>query len=223
VSAPAPGGDPDWFGWHRPYDDPGSPLAERLAAVQGLIRSVLDQSAAGPIRVVSICAGQGRDLIGALAGHPRRPDVSARLVELDARNVEAARSAATAAGLGALEVAAGDASLTDSYAGAVPADLVLACGVFGNVSLADVERTVAHLPMLCAPGAAVIWTRHRRPPDATPAIRAMFARHGFAEVSFVAPEGRVFGVGAERLRAEPMALVPGIRLFTFTGDGSRPA
>jgi hypothetical protein len=34
--------------------------------------------------VISLCAGQGRDLLGVLADHPRREDVRARLVELDA-------------------------------------------------------------------------------------------------------------------------------------------
>ncbi|GHD35622.1 hypothetical protein GCM10010335_31060 [Streptomyces galbus] len=35
-----------------------------------------------------MCAGQGRDLIGVLAGHPRRDDVRARLVELDEKAEE---------------------------------------------------------------------------------------------------------------------------------------
>jgi hypothetical protein len=35
----------------------------------------------------------GRDVIGVLAGHPRRDDVRARLVELDERNVAVARQA----------------------------------------------------------------------------------------------------------------------------------
>ena len=34
----------------------------------------------------------------------------------------------------------GDASTTSAYRGAVPADLVLACGIFGNVSDEDIQR-----------------------------------------------------------------------------------
>ncbi len=33
-----------------------------------------------------------------------------------------------------VEVIAADASMTDAYVGAVPADLVLLCGVIGNIS-----------------------------------------------------------------------------------------
>jgi hypothetical protein len=37
--------------------------------------------------MIRLCAGQGRDVVGALVDHPRRVDVVARLVELDPRNV----------------------------------------------------------------------------------------------------------------------------------------
>jgi hypothetical protein len=109
----------DWFTWHRHYDQPDTALARRLAAVQDQIRTALDVAPPGPLHAVSLCAGQGRDLIGALAGHPRREDVTARLVELDPRDA----AAAEAAGLPRVEVVTGDAALTDHYAGVVPAYL----------------------------------------------------------------------------------------------------
>ena len=163
--------------------------------MQRHIRAAVDACAPGPIRVVSICAGQGHDLIGALDGHPRAADVRARLVELDPRNCDAARAAAPPG----VEVVAGDASDTSAYAGAVPAELVLAYGVFGNISDDDIARTIETLPSLCAPGATVIWTRHRRPPDRTDDIRRWFVDAGFDEVAFEGPDGFVFGVGVNRL------------------------
>jgi hypothetical protein len=207
----------DWLAWHDPYDDPGSPLSRRLAIVQGEIRSMLDDAPPGPVRVVSICAGQGRDLIGALLDHPRRDDVVGRLVELDERNVELGRAAAQAAGLERIEVVAGDAALSDTYEAAVPADLILVCGVFGNISDDDIGRTIAFLPQLCAPGARVVWTRHRNPPDLTPTIRAWFAQFGFEEITFVGPADSSFGVGVNRLDVEPVPLQPGRRVFEFVG------
>jgi hypothetical protein len=88
----------DWYTWHDDYDVPNTALARRLAAVQEQVRAALDEAEPGPLRAISMCAGQGRDLIGALAGHPRRHDVRARLVELDPRNAGVARQAAQAAG-----------------------------------------------------------------------------------------------------------------------------
>jgi hypothetical protein len=82
----------------------------------------------------------------------------------------------------------GDASVTDAYRGAVPADLILLCGVFGNISEVDIANTINHLPQLSAAHATVIWTRHRHPPDITPFIREKFDRAGFDELAFVVAE-----------------------------------
>src|SRR3954471_14390469 len=124
----------DWQEWHRDYDDPGSPLSRRLAVVQRRLRDAVDARPAGPIRLVSACAGEGRDVAGALAGHPRAADVVGRLVELDPGNAAVARTMLREAHLDGCEVIEADAGQSDVYAGAVPADVVLLCGIFGNVS-----------------------------------------------------------------------------------------
>src|SRR3984885_16289505 len=89
--------------------------------VQGHLRAELERAPAGEVRLISLCAGQGRDVIGVLAGHPRRDDVCARLVELDERNVAVAQQAVRAAGLDGVEVLQADAGTTDACVGAVPA------------------------------------------------------------------------------------------------------
>lgn len=205
----------NWVEWHDLYDDPASSLHRRLALVQRRIRDALDTAAPGPVRVISMCAGQGRDLLGVLAGHPRRADVIATLVELNPRNVELARE--TAAGLNVTVIAA-DAGLSTSYAHAAPADLVLACGVFGNVTDDDIRHTVSWLPRLCRPGATVIWTRHRRPPDLTLEIRRWLAGIGFTEIAFDGVDDSTLGVGAHRFTGEPRPFEPGVRLFEFVPE-----
>jgi hypothetical protein len=80
---------------------------------------------------------------------------------------------------------------------------------------------VAALPGLCAPGALVLWTRHRSPPDLTPAIRSWFAEAGFGEEAFDTSDDSFMSVGAHRLTGEPAALMPGQRLFTFVAGPSR--
>lgn len=205
----------DWRAWHEDYAAPGSALGRRLVAVQAHVCAALDRSAPGPVRAISVCAGQGHDLIGVLAEHPRRADVAARLVELDEHNAMLARRAAEEAGLDEVEVIAADASMTDAYGGAVPADLLLLCGVFGNISAEDIANTVSHLPRLCAPEATVIWTRHRHPPDLTPYIRETFEHAGFGELAF--ENSPPFGVGANRLLASPLPFTGGVRLFEFIG------
>lgn len=169
----------DWRAWHDTYDHPGSWMARRLRTVQTQVRAALDDSPPGPLQVVSVCAGQGRDLLEVLAGHSRRGEVRARLVELDPRNTALAEERASVAGLPGVEVVTADASLTDHYRGMVPADLVLVCGVFGNITDEDIERTVDSCSQLCRTGGTVIWTRHRGAPDMVPLICEWFETRGF--------------------------------------------
>jgi SAM-dependent methyltransferase len=203
----------DWTEWHAGYDDPGSKLARRLEIVQSKVRDVLDHAAAGPVTVLSMCAGQGRDLLGVLDGHPRRADVRARLVELDPRNVAFARSTAP----NGVEVIEGDAGLIDHYLPLTPADLVLACGVFGNVTDADIQRTVEACSALCREGGTVIWTRHRGDPDRFESACGWFEDHGFEQL-FATPPEMGFGVGAHRLTRPPAPIAAGERMFTFVGS-----
>ena len=170
----------------------------------------------GPVRLISLCAGQGHDVFGVLPDHPRRGDVTAVLVELDRRNIEAARTSAARTGLAQVEIIEGDAAISDVYAPFVPADIVLACGIFGNITDPDLERTVRGLSMLCRTGASIIWTRHRLDPDMTPQIRAWFGESGFEELSFDAPDNPGKSrIGTVHLLGEPLPFQPGFRFFTF--------
>ncbi|NJP44685.1 class I SAM-dependent methyltransferase [Actinacidiphila epipremni] len=206
----------DWHQWHDAYDVENSSLQRRLRAVRERVAEELDACPPGPVRVLSVCGGQGRDLIGALTGHPRAADTRVRLVELDERNAEDARRGAREAGLDGFEVVVGDAALTRHYADLAPADLVLMCGVFGNIPDDDIRATVRHCRALCRQGAGLVWTRHRKEPDLVPRICAWLAEAGF-EQRWVSAPGEGFGVGVHRLAAQPAALEADARMFTFVG------
>jgi hypothetical protein len=205
----------DYVAFHDRYDDPRSGLYLRLLVVQDLIGTVLDEAPPGPVRVISMCAGQGRDVIGVARRHRRGRDLTGLLVEADPRNVAAARDAITQAGLTGLTVMQGDAGQSAAYTGAVPADLVLACGIFGNISHQDIERTIGFLPALCAPGATVLWTRHPEPEEFLGTIQGWFTGAGFRPGPLVLPPGILFSVGSARLTGTPPPLRPGQQLFTF--------
>ena len=205
----------DYVAWHDEYGQPGSRLHLRLLVVQDLLALALDELPPGPIRVISLCAGQGHDLLTVARRHRRGADLTGRLVELDHHNAAAARDTIGQAGLDGLEVVEGDAGRSDSYAGAVPADLVVACGVFGNISDEDIEATVAFLPALCSPGAWVVWTRHPRDPGLIGRIEGWLAQAGFESRALVVPDGLMFGVGAARLVGDPLPFRGEERPFTF--------
>jgi hypothetical protein len=194
-----------------------------LNEVRRQLRDVLDHSTLVSPRLISMCAGQGRDVIDVLASHPRGHNVRAHLVERDESLVAEAAASARDRGLTNVEVVNGDASITTAYVGLVPADIIMVCGVFDNLSEIDIARTILLLPSLCASAARVIWTRHRRAPDVTNVIRAMFLESGFAEIAFSAPRGFLFTVGTHQLHRVPDPFEEDIRLFTFRGDGHHPA
>jgi len=204
----------DWYDWHAFYDDPQSGLSRRLSWVQDQVRAALDRAPAGPLRALSICAGQGLDLIGVLAEHPRGADVTARLVELDPRNTEVASALAAAAGLPNVEIVTGDASLTSAYADLAPAGLVLACGLLGNMTDADVQATIGYCAQLCAENGTVIWTRARWAPDLVPQICNWFEERGF-ERAWLSPPNYTQCAGAHRRIAPPDPLDPAAVMFTF--------
>ena len=203
----------DWVAWHDQYQDGGSDLSRRLKVVQAEIRKALATTPTGPFAAVSICAGQGHDLIGVLANHPGSHRVTARLVEVARENVATMRARAERAGLD-LEIVEGDAADTALYAGALPADLVLAVGIFGNISDDDVFATIRALPQLCAPGATVLWSRGQQLRDITDRIRNAFTEASFEETGFHKPEDATFQIGVARYCGPPQQLQPG-HLFTF--------
>lgn len=205
----------DWSHWHDAYAQVESSMGNRLATVRDQIEQHLDATAPAPVRVVSACAGDGRDLLGVMAQRGDAARVRALLVENDAGLAATARGAADALP-GTVKVRQADAARSEVYADAVPADLVLLCGIFGNIIDADVRTTIEAAPELCAPGAVVVWTRHRREPDLTPSIRCWFTEAGFEEIDFIAPQGDLWSVGVHRLVADPRLLRPGRHWFTFT-------
>jgi hypothetical protein len=204
----------DWTRWHDDYER-DTPLRRRLEIVKQHISDVLRSRAGRGLAVLSICSGDGRDVLEALAEESVGGRVRGRLIESDSMLADRARRTASKASLTEIEVVVADAGTTSAYKGAVPANLVLVCGVFGNIADTDVERTIRALPMLCAEGAIVIWTRHRRPPDLTPAIRAWFREAGFVEIAFQTVPDSVASVGVGRLARPPDPFEGGVRLFTF--------
>jgi hypothetical protein len=205
----------DWHAWHDDYEDAGSDLSRRLAVVQDEIRKVLPVSEpAEAFKVVSICAGQAHDITGVLADYAHAARIKVRLVERNPDNVTQIRRRAAAASQD-LDVVEGDAADTNLYDGVVPADLVLAVGIFGNVSDADVLTTIRALPQFTRPGGTVLWSRGRHiDPDITPQIRSTFSDAGFTETAFHAPDGVRFQIGANRYDG-PAVPLERAHLFTF--------
>src|SRR5688572_14675044 len=111
--------DRPWQNWpQRAY---GTQLyQDRLAAVQEHLAQRLDD-APGPVRIISLCAGDGRDVIGTLGRRPRRENVQAWLVELNRQStIEGRRHAMQAGAADQVVFVNGDATSYATYQGIPP-------------------------------------------------------------------------------------------------------
>jgi hypothetical protein len=213
----------DWYEWHDLYNTEPK-LQQRLEIVREYIAYSLNASPDGAIRIVSICAGDGRDLLGTLKNHPRINDVYARLVELNPQLVERGRATIESLALTKqIEFINGDATLVTNYVGAVPADIVIVCGVFGNLAdEGELNRLLDNLSFLSKPGAFVIWTRgHSNGIPYSDNVRKILSVSGFEEVNFKLTATGDMGVGLHRYLGQNLPQPKEQQLFGFSGVPSK--
>ena len=206
----------DWIRWHERYDDPTSALSRRLEVVRQRVAEALDLVPAARPSVLSLCAGDARDLLPVLVGRPASARGPAVVVEQDPLLAEAGSVTAGDAGLDEVSIRRGDAADPTVWSDAVPVDVLLLCGVFGNITAEEVDALVALAPSLLHPGGCVIWTRGRTDPDLRPRVRRAFLAAGFDEVAYDG-EPSEYGVGLACLAVAPPDPRPALpdRLFTF--------
>jgi len=118
-----------------------------------------------------------------------------------------------------VDIRTGDAALVDHYLDIAPVDIAVVCGLFGNITDADIRATISHVGTLTRRGGTVIWTRHRREPDLIPQIQEWFAEEGFAPL-WLSDPAALTGVGTHRATRDPLPPRPGASMFTFVGMGN---
>jgi hypothetical protein len=210
----------NWSTWHDEYQNEDSELNGRKRAVQTQVAAIAAQSPPGPVTVISICGGQALEVLGALENHPRRADVRGRIVELDEENAAFARAWTKKAGLDNLEVLTGDASLTNSYAGIPPADIVVVSGVFGHLNEADRTRLIGFLPQLLRKGGAAVWTftpfSDGKCQEEYARIRALFQAQKLDEQSVDRTAGRYsFAITRSHFNGQQAPFEPNTKIFDF--------
>jgi hypothetical protein len=207
----------EWSDWHDAYQDTSSELVGRMMGVRRHVAAIVAEAPAGPVTVLSICGGQGRELIGALEDHPRRGDVRGRLVELDSDNTAFASRWAVKAGVSGLEIITGDASLGASYEGLAPVDLVVISGVFGHLSTSDRLRLIDFTRQLCHTGTGMVWTSHRSNHGPAEWLRRAFVDRQFEELEheLVPGDDLSFTVTRGTYTGAQQHFEPHEKIFTF--------
>ena len=207
----------EWNDWHDAYQDTTSELAGRMMAVRQHVAAIVADAPAGPVTVLSICGGQGRELIGALEDHPRKTDVRGRLVELDGDNTAFAARWSAEVGLTGLEIVTGDASLSAAYEGLAPIDLVVISGVFGHLSNDDRLHLIDFTRQLCHAGTGVVWTSHQSHDGPAEWLRRAFREREFEELEHAVVPGDDFQLTVTRsvYTGTQQPFDPHEKIFTF--------
>ncbi len=203
----------DWHAWYGAYDDPDSELSRRLAVVRGELAAVLADRA-GPVTLLSLCAGDGRDTLPVLASSTT--PVSAVLVELDPDLAEAGRRQAAALGL-EVDVRTDDAGVVAAWMDVVPVDVLMMCGVLGNVSDDDARRILTGAALMLQRGGTMIWTRGNHgsgDEDPSEWLRGLLLDAGWEERSFVRPDDASYRVGVHTWQGISSGFLAD-RLFSF--------
>jgi hypothetical protein len=212
-----------WTNWpERAYSQ--RRYQQRLAAVQEHLAKRLDVAPVGPVRIISICAGDGRDLLGVLEMHRRRNDVTAWLVEQSLQSVSASAARARALGLdSAVRFLHADATGYKTYHGIAPADIVLLCGVWGHVPVHDRASVIRALTCFCKPGGAVIWSRAvAKGMIRLQQIQALFAGPSWEQISLTFTPDETWAVATHRFCGPAVDLPKEGQIFHFAiGAGTR--
>ena len=196
--------------WHDNYEDETSTPYKRTLIVKKLIADYLINK--NNITILSICAGQGRDVLTSL-----NADTCAYLIDVDKECVDYAQSYVNKNDLYNVFVIEADASLISTYIdNNIPkADLILICGVFGHLSLEDINITAQSLKQLIKPNGSVIWTRHKFDNDITKEVRDLFELAGYQEEAFISPKEEPFSIGMYKLIQDTIEPIYDLKMFDY--------
>jgi hypothetical protein len=212
-----------WSGWpEKVYQQ--NLYQQRLASVQQHLTRCLDSVPAGRVCILSVCAGDGRDVIGVLTAHPRRRDVSARLVELDPHSVATGVQSVAAAGLqDVVTFLHADATTYATYQGLTPAEIVLLCGVWGHVPADQRRAVVDALATFCTPGGSLVWTRGiAKGVTRVQEIESLFANSAWEQVGRDITADNNWVVASYRYSGPARTLPASGQIFNFqTGAGAK--
>ena len=146
-----------WNDWHSIYDDKESAPYKRSIITQELVNNYLNIHKKNII-ILSICSGQARDILPAIAGREDKDRITTYLLDIDKDCLEYAQEYARIHDIPNVHTINKDASLKESYDDIPKADLIVICGLFGHLSLEDITTTVSFLAYISDNDAHVIWS-----------------------------------------------------------------
>ena len=162
-----------WNDWHIIYNDKESAPYKRSIITQELVNNYLNIHKKNII-ILSICSGQARDILPAIAGREDKDRITTYLLDIDKDCLEYAQEYARIHDIPNVHTINKDASLKESYDDIPKVDLIVICGLFGHLVPEDIATTALFLQTLIEDNATVIWSRNKFFNDHSDNIRNIF-------------------------------------------------
>ena len=199
-----------WNDWHIIYDDKESAPYKRSIITQELVNNYLNIHKKNII-ILSICSGQARDILPAIAGREDKDRITTYLLDIDKDCLEYAQEYARIHDIPNVHTINKDASLKESYDDIPKVDLIVICGLFGHLVPEDIATTALFLQTLIEDNATVIWSRNKFFNDHSDNIRNIFNQLSYKEIDFI--DEQMFFVGVSSSPKKEFLLPD--KLFNF--------
>jgi 2-polyprenyl-3-methyl-5-hydroxy-6-metoxy-1,4-benzoquinol methylase len=199
-----------WYDWHiEKHSDPNSYTSQRMTDI-GLVIEEYLKDTVHRSNIVSVCAGQGLDLIPILRQYPNSAD--AYLIDIEQQNIDHINKIST--GLEGIHTYAADATVSNTYINnKIPrANLLLVCGVFAHLTSEDQSIFIQNMRSLLKPGGYVIWTRID---EYLNDIHEKFENNGYKKIDLSHINLSTGSVGMSRLKESIKTLHPDKQIFNF--------
>lgn len=173
-----------WTEWHEnAYNNTNSLAYQRTEIVKNLINKYLYEINKNVV-IVSIGAGQGRDILSVLKERKDNNRIFTYLIDTDMECLDYAKNYAEKNNIINVNVVNIDGSLTENYKDIPKADLIIFCGMMNQKNTEEVKSLANNMKFLCNEDAQIIWSRHGYDEDYSTSFRNVFNENFYKELDF---------------------------------------
>ena len=206
-----------WTEWHEEaYNDINSLPYQRTEIVKDLINKYLSEIDKD-IVVISIGAGQSRDILPVLIGRKDNDRITTYLIDTDIECLNYAKNYAKDNNIINVHIVDMDGSLVKNYKDIPKADLIIFCGMMTQKNTDEVKKLANNIKLICNKDAQIIWSRHGYDKDYSTPFRNVFNENFYKELDFYISHKEPFFICRNIIMSNPLNIETkkDVKIFIF--------
>jgi len=206
-----------WTEWHEEaYNDINSLPYQRTEIVKDLINKYLSEIDKN-IVVISIGAGQSRDILPVLIGRKDNDRITTYLIDTDIECLNYAKNYAKDNNIINVHIVDMDGSLVKNYKDIPKADLIIFCGMMTQKNTDEVKNLANNIKLICNEDAQIIWSRHGYDGDYSTPFRNVFNENSYKELDFYISHKEPFFICRNIMMPNPINIETekDVKIFIF--------